>query len=173
MSSSNPPQSTVDADVTFSPPISPYGDPPPSNESPPQDRSPYRVRFRSRVRITSGIHRHRPGSLSVSPSSSIDAPLRSQTDLSTSALGPLGLRTHLLSRGRDTLSRLGTGRKPDNDIPGERTPLKSRSPYVNIDDDYYTTNARERLNIEMDEAWKWPKRLLNLRVCFFLESSLL
>jgi hypothetical protein len=171
MSSPDLPQSTVDADRTPSPPIRPHSDPSCFNESPSEDQRRSRVHFRSRVRIASGIHRHRPGSLSVSPSpsSSISASLRSQTDLSSSTLGPLGQRTHILSRGRDTSSHLGAWRKSNSGIPRERSPLKNCSPYVDMDDHrYYTIDGQEILGMEMDEIFgKWPKRMLNPQVKLF------
>jgi hypothetical protein len=175
------------SDVSSTPTASPLGTPFPSSNDISQSLSPSpRVRFRSRVRITSGLHRSRNksrdfntprSSVSGSPSSSISAPLRTHTDATSTAWGPLGQRVSSPPwKKRDTVTkRLKKDRRQNRPLSGltnERTPLIGSGRILGHGNGESAEGRNdadgsndERLAREVDLFFgSWPQRLLNLHV---------
>lgn len=151
-----------------------------------------RVRFRSRVRIGSGIHKGTGGRYSAgsSPSSSISAPLRYQTDMDDSENSPHedegsapvphddrfdAATAHLLQRHMMS-PRVRRRRKKPSWSVDERSPLMShtsrprsyiRSRSDSDDEDSHDMQCQMlRRKIQEDAIFgKWPGRLLNRHVC--------
>jgi len=151
-------------------------------DSPPERSS--RVRFRSRVRIGSGLNRHRhkhlgvdylssdfspAPSLSGSPSSSISAPLRTQTDeqVGKPGWGTLGQRVSMFAkvnmeqrRSREQASSFRTGVEPGG-FRGEQ--VIPYSYYVQVDEETPLLSGFSHSDSTAEDKvfGPWPGRLAN------------
>lgn len=149
------------------------------------------VHFHSRVRITSGLHRSRgnrtlgDSSDSDSPSSSISAPLRYQSQSTVSRL-PLGERISRLAAQALQKRRMATASRSLRARDNEYTPFLRAAPYGTarhgysgvVDDadseDEHTSQLNDLHGEDGITLGRWPWRALNRQVSstggFFVQT---